>query len=721
MEWETLDGGAYSDIEGMDPNAEWLLGEGRAALTRGSDEALIPFILTLVRDEALSFFDPAILRDDDPDPITLLMPWLYRNREPKPGDHVGAFATKAFFDRLEKDDSGAYKTFREAKKRIELSLPLNLQSLPTKGSVKPADPPVWRPKGGWPQGTVIVGVIDDGIAFAHERFRTDDGKARVQFFWRQDGQYDANGSTVDFGSEMWKASSGSRKGIDELLAECNDAGLVDEEKLYRKAQLVDFSLPEHKAAAWNLAHGTHVLDVAAGYNSANAPENVPIIAVQLPVATTADTSGAGLGFYVKAAVDYILDRAERLAGPGNPPLPVVINFSYGTIAGPHDGTSGVETSIDKSITDRNAPLSLILPAGNTHLSRCHASMTFARPNERTTLHWHVLPDDLTPTQMQIWMPWDGEVAPKASRATIRVETPWGLLSAALGEQHGHGIRLRDDDGKVVAVAHYCFAPCPTERGVFIISMRSTARLHPPEAPLYDTPTAPSGVWKVHVSNVSLTHDQTVEAWIQRDDVIYGYPRRGRQSYFEAGCYVRFNPVSGDLVKWDHEENDENIKEGLEVPQCHIKRRGLLNAIATGEHTTVVGGVYGQELKVVEYSSGGPITATRGGNVNRLGPDALAVSDDSKIHRGVIAAGSRSGSAVAMNGTSVAAPQIARKVARMLADPTKSGDRDAVRHAAAVEEAAPRGGRPPLQPEIRTGKGRILTARPERPARLDPDF
>jgi hypothetical protein len=45
---------------------------------------------------------------------------------------------------------------------------------------------------------------------------------------------------------------------------------------------------------------------------------------------------------------------------------------------------------------------------------------------------------------------------------------------------------------------------------------------------------------------------------------------------------------------------------------------------------------------------------------------LAVADDSAIHRGIIAAGTRSGSTLALNGTSVAAPQVAREIADDLA-------------------------------------------------------
>ena len=105
----------------------------------------------------------------------------------------------------------------------------------------------------------------------------------------------------------------------------------------------------------------------------------------------------------------------------------------------------------------------------------------------------------------------------------------------------------------------------------------------------------------------------------------------------------------------------------------IKRDGSINAIATGSHTIVAGGYVRKENRVVKYSSGGPISPASGAvkavdrldpdDLERTGPDAVARSDESYVHQGILAAGTRSGSVVVMNGTSVAAPQIARQIAK----------------------------------------------------------
>ena len=98
---------------------------------------------------------------------------------------------------------------------------------------------------------------------------------------------------------------------------------------------------------------------------------------------------------------------------------------------------------------------------------------------------------------------------------------------------------------------------------------------------------------------------------------------------------------------------------------------------------------------------------------------MGVSEDSCAHRGVLAAGSRSGSRVAMYGTSMAAPQIARWIADRMANGLPF-DRDAVFQFAQAgvapgyrTEANPRPGARPQPPAERSGGGRIET-----PPRVD---
>jgi hypothetical protein len=187
---------------------------------------------------------------------------------------------------------------------------------------------------------------------------------------------------VPYGQEM------RARNIDHLLA---DGGRVDEDSLYRRAaaQLGQSWL---RSVSRRVAHGTHVMDLAAGYDLSDAErEQRPIVCVQLPEATTADPSGESLDAYALDAIRYILERADEIARrkPGRSHLPVVINFSFGDVAGPHDGSSNLEKAIDELVRERRrmAPLEIVIPSGNAHLARLHAEWSFAKPGQRIDLHW----------------------------------------------------------------------------------------------------------------------------------------------------------------------------------------------------------------------------------------------------------------------------------------------------------------------------------------------
>jgi hypothetical protein len=528
---------------------------------------------------------------------------------------------------------------------------------------------------------VVMGIIDDGIAFAHERFR-DGAASRVEFWWLQDGPYQTVASPVPYGRELKKDK------IDALINLCTHAGVVDEDALYRHAGLIDMRVPGHKSAAWRLAHGTHVMDLACGFDPNPGRNDRPIVCVQLPARVTADTSGANLTPYSIEAIDYILDRADRIgAALGAGRLPVVINFSYGKLAGPHDGTSELEAFIDQRIAEREAlgsSLDVVLPAGNSHLLRGHAPVSFSSKTQSVALHWRVLPDDRTPSTMEIWLPWRaGGLGP--SRMSVTVTPPGGPEShPPLGETPGSLVVLQSN-GNTLCELQYSHSPAPTDRGLFLVTLQPTADLAPAAA------IAPAGVWTITLKNASLGKNDIVNARIQRDETLYGHPRLGRQSYFDEACFSRY-----DHAGRAREDDD---------PTCLVRRMGTLNSIATGRRSVVAGGFLRRERVPAPYSAAGPITPQLGAPPpHRAGPDAMTVSDDSRVHSGVLAAGSRSGSVVAMNGTSVAAPQLARWIADERAQ-GRSGDRAAVEARATADEAAippP----PPKPPAERGGGGRM---------------
>ncbi|MGH8432258.1 MAG: hypothetical protein ACREUF_17835, partial [Solimonas sp.] len=465
----------------------------------------------------------------------------------------------------------------------------------------------------------------------------------------QDGAWETAGSPpIPHGRQRNKAE------IDDLLGECTHDGVVDEDEVYARVGLVDRRRQGHKTVAWRAAHGTHVMDLACGHDPEEDCKTRPIVAVQLATRVTADTSGTGEGGLLSPlitfplskanqvflAILYILDCADRIG----PNLPVVINLSYGLIAGPHDGKLALEAAIDTLIAWRKAKggeLEVILPAGNNYLSRCHACVSFAKMKSVESLSWRIQPDDRTLSFMEVRLP-SLPGTSTGSRLALTLTPPGGTESLPLEEIPGRQLEWKDSSGRTYAWAIYTVESLPAPHAWFLIVVWPTASLDPSRA------IAPAGRWTVKLYNERLSPAQPVHAWIQRDDSLYGFPRLGRQSYFEDERYRRFDHGGREIE--DDAGND---------PNCPIQRRGTINAIATGTSAIVAGSFVRRGGRLSSYSSAGVVAQGGAPAPSRSGPDMLVASDDSLAHIGVLAAGSRSGSRVAMSGTSVAAPLLAR--------------------------------------------------------------
>jgi hypothetical protein len=525
---------------------------------------------------------------------------------------------------------------------------------------------------------VVSAVIDDGIAFAHERFRRSNGTTRFAYMW------DQNGGTGVAGFGYGHESTGAQIDAETRL------GVAAEDTVYRNLQYVDYSLSQHQALGRRVSHGTIAADLAFGLDPRDAPAGeFPLIGVRLEDTATEDTSGNQLKLPVIEALFYILMRADQIALDAQcPPLPVVVTLSYGFIAGPHDGCSLFEQAIDFILRLRSqvAPMRLVLPAGNWYLARCHANLEIAPGGTSPTLHWRVLPDDGTGSFMEIWaVSKDPSVPPQIE---VRVKDPYGNQCPWTGGS----FPLPNLASPVIWTISSGLTTSP-DRACFLVWIAPTTTLDPAVT------VAPSGTYEVGVRNVG-TAPCSVDAWIQRDDTPFGYPIRGRQSHFDDPLYERFQYPSGRPQEVDN--------------ASYVKRLGTVSAMATSDQPIVIGGFRRSDRTASRYSAAGPTNAPPKGcrtTRNGLDPDALAISDDSVTLHGVLGAGSRSGSVVAMDGTSVAVPQIARKVWKELRTVGGVGDRGFVQGLAVAEDAATPN--PPIVPE-RKGYGRI-TVEPVAPA------
>jgi hypothetical protein len=485
--------------------------------------------------------------------------------------------------------------------------------------------------------TVAIGIIDDGIAFAHERFRSSHDVSRVQAIWLQEQEQPRKTDRgVAFGQRL------NNDQINDLLKSCNSDG-----EIYRRVGLTDFGRNEYNPLASRATHGTHVLDLASGFSSGH--QTRPILAVQLPSVATIDTSGVTMGSYVVQAVRAVMLWADKL-GDKKTPAPLVINFSYGLLAGPKDGTQYLERALADLIhyRDRNiAHTRLVVPAGNSYRARAAARMQL-EPHVDQDVDWKVSPDDETANFIEIWL--DGK-AGSYSPVEVTLTPPQRSAGHAIRPETGVMYALMAGDRPIAGLYYHVFENGETTRERIMLAINPTVRNE------QSRDLAPSGSWNVSIKN-KMKYAIEAHIYIQRDDTPFGYPRRGRQSRLD-----RKDAYTRDTDTGDYREPAEG---------CPITHQETLSSIATSspippDHTIVVGGAEASEnYPPADYTASGP-------TILRKGPDCSAIADDGDAHRGVLAAGTLSGTKVAMNGTSVAAPQIVRKVANDLEAMSTSTD------------------------------------------------
>jgi hypothetical protein len=542
------------------------------------------------------------------------------------------------------------------------------------------------------QPSVVIGVIDDGIAFANERFAYIDSagtrRTRIDAFWGQDLPPLAVGFANPLSGWTLDATA-----IDQLTKTYSVGTAVDEDAVYRAGGL-NFGVSGHKAMGRRAAHGTHVMDLACGHDpqTAAAAQAPPIVAVQLPAIVTEQTSGLRLTPFAFAGLWFILMRALAMTPQQNSvPLPVVVNLSYGTTSGPHDGSSLLEAGMDLIIrlcwVAANWRVSIVLPSGNSLLSRLHACpMLPAMAYNPVPLVWKVQPDDRTPSFVELWMPCETAFRD----IEFKVQPPGAAISGPIKEG---SVWAWPTLANLSCLVIYPGFSSLGSRRMAIICLLPTATIKA------GSRTAPAGEWRVFLGNNAATA-RVVDGWVGRDDNAFGFPVVGRQSRFEDPKYVRFGSFGLP------EEND--------VVASQVARARTINGIATGARTVVVGGCRAIDLKLVSYTAVGPVSRPQGCALpsRYWGADVTAPSEHSIGCGGVLATGTRSHSTVAINGTSVAAPQVTRRLAELMAA-GGSGDRFQAIIEAIAQEISRVASIPPLIPPLepvpnvmRGGAGRI---------------
>ncbi|QFS83555.1 hypothetical protein FIU97_12000 [Roseivivax sp. THAF40] len=497
-----------------------------------------------------------------------------------------------------------------------------------------------------PEGTVVQAVVDDGIAIAHDMFRRGATESRIAYAHIFDAEPRPFGHT--------SLGRGLERGdIDALLRDCTFDGMLDEDLFYARSGQVDPARQVFSSVALRRSHGTHVMALAAGAERAQGPERQPIICASLPSRIVGDTTGLDMVPILYLAFHILVKQARRFRTETGAYAPVIFNFSYGNTGGPHDGTGLFATMFDhyfgaEAMDDAGQCQTawLTLPAGNANLERLHAVVAVDAA-ETVILDLCVQPDDRTPSHVQIWLPVSAGDAPP-DMARIAVRTPDGA-AVEIAAEPGQHAELVNDQGAAIAWLAYQYVGGQTGRGLVTLSSNPTAHLEE------TSDLAPAGLWTLEITRTANAPPEPIHVWIRRDETLPGQEPGGRQSFFNNPDYVRFDRFGAPLP--------------VDPPDasCPVRRSGTLSGFACGAMPVVVAAYVAEEAVLSDYSAAGPLNPVPGGRApEREGPDLAARGDDSFVLRGVLSAGSRSGSWVRLAGTSVAAPQVARLAHRDIA-------------------------------------------------------
>ena len=196
---------------------------------------------------------------------------------------------------------------------------------------------------------VIIGIIDSGINYTHKDFINEDGTSRILYIWDQ--EINGNPPKNFLGGSVY-----TNEDINKALKDKNPLSVLP-----------------HKD---DIGHGTHIAGIAAGNGRTSnkkyegvAPESSLIIV---------KIGNQGIKSFAKTteimrAIKFTTDKAIELN------MPLVINLSFGTNDGSHNGNSLFETYIDD--ISNIWKTSIVVATGNEGYSSHHYKNTISNDQE----------------------------------------------------------------------------------------------------------------------------------------------------------------------------------------------------------------------------------------------------------------------------------------------------------------------------------------------------
>jgi subtilisin family serine protease len=307
----------------------------------------------------------------------------------------------------------------------------------------------WEPTG----AGVVVGMIDSGIDFDHPNFKDLQGKTRIAYLLDQTTGLECTASMIDNG-------------------QCTEQ---------------DDPL--------QFGHGTHTTGIAAGNGAAPDENGQSWTHVGVaPESTIIFVKSKLQSDKVVDALEYIFAKADELGKPA------VVNMSFGTDLGAHDGTDPMEQAIDDLVTAKPGR-AVVVSSGNSRNAKNHAEVkaqagaTVAGPTIQVTSY---------PKQPGVG---DDAIALTGyynapSALTIQVVTPSG---ATFSRSLSPGCKTNSSPDGAVKICNNetsQFDQATTAREVYIYIAEN-----------FSNPPPATGEWKINVVGDSVSGTGEVDFWM----------------------------------------------------------------------------------------------------------------------------------------------------------------------------------------------------------------